>query len=42
MSIKVTVGICYKDSGKIVETALGSVAKQDFPHKLMKLVIVGS
>jgi glycosyltransferase involved in cell wall biosynthesis len=40
MSVKVTVGVCVKNSEKMVKTALHSVVKQDFPHKLMRLVVV--
>ena len=40
MITKVTVGLCTKNSGKRVETALESVAKQDYPHQALKLVIV--
>lgn len=40
MSVKVTVGLCVKNSEKEVRTALESVVKQDFPHELMKLVVV--
>jgi len=40
MSVKVTVGLCVKNSEKEVGTALDSLVKQDFPHELMKLVVV--
>jgi cellulose synthase/poly-beta-1,6-N-acetylglucosamine synthase-like glycosyltransferase len=40
MKVKVTVGLCLKSSGKIVQTALDSISKQDFPHEALKLVIV--
>lgn len=40
MGVKVTVGLCIKNSEKMVKTAVESVVKQDFPHKLMKLVVV--
>ena len=40
MSAKVTVGLCLKNSGKIVQTALDSISKQDYPHEALKLVIV--
>ena len=39
-SVKVTVGICVKNSEAIVRKAIDSVLNQDFPHKLMELVIV--
>lgn len=40
MNVKVTVGVCVKNLEKEVKAALESVVKQDFPHKLMKLVVV--
>jgi glycosyltransferase involved in cell wall biosynthesis len=39
-STKVTVGLCLKNSGEIVQTALDSILKQDYPHEALKLVIV--
>jgi len=38
--INVTIGLCLKDAGAIVEVALDSISKQDYPHKNLKLVIV--
>ncbi len=40
MLSKVTVGLCVKNSGPIVKTALDSISKQDYPHESLKLVIV--
>lgn len=40
MNVKVTLGLCVKNSEKIVKTALDSVVKQDFPYKLMELVVI--
>jgi len=40
MGVKVTVGVCVRNSERMVKAALDSIVKQDFPHKLMKLVIV--
>jgi GT2 family glycosyltransferase len=40
MSVKVTIGLCIKHSGKRVETALDSITRQDYPHAAIKLVIV--
>lgn len=40
MTVKVTVGLCVKDSEKIVEAALQSIAMQDFPHQMMELIVV--
>lgn len=40
MTEKVTVGLCLKHSGKIVQTALDSISKQDYPHEAIKLIIV--
>jgi len=40
MDIKVTIGLCAKNAAKIVKTAFNSISIQDYPHKLMKLVIV--
>jgi glycosyltransferase involved in cell wall biosynthesis len=37
---KVTMGLCLKNSGKTVQTALDSVSRQDYPHDAMKVVIV--
>jgi cellulose synthase/poly-beta-1,6-N-acetylglucosamine synthase-like glycosyltransferase len=37
---KVTIGICGKNCAGLVGPALESVAKQDFPHKLMEIVFV--
>ncbi|MCW4018864.1 MAG: glycosyltransferase [Candidatus Bathyarchaeota archaeon] len=38
--MKVTVGLCLKNSGKTVQTALDSISRQDYPHEAMKLIIV--
>jgi len=40
MNIKLTIGVCVKNSEDGVKVALRSIAKQDFPHKLMKLIVV--
>jgi glycosyltransferase involved in cell wall biosynthesis len=40
MIAKVTVGLCIKNSGKKVETALDSISRQDYPHEALKVVIV--
>jgi glycosyltransferase involved in cell wall biosynthesis len=40
MVSKVTIGLCIKNSGKSVETALESIERQDFPHKNLTLIIV--
>jgi glycosyltransferase involved in cell wall biosynthesis len=40
MSTKVTIGLCVKNGEKIVKIAFNSVSIQDYPHELMKLVIV--
>lgn len=40
MKAKVTIGLCIKNCAKIVKTAFDSISIQDFPHELMKLVIV--
>jgi glycosyltransferase involved in cell wall biosynthesis len=37
---KVTVGLCVKNGAKVVQTAFDSISIQDYPHELMKLVIV--
>ncbi|MCL2358815.1 glycosyltransferase [Candidatus Bathycorpusculum sp.] len=37
---KVTIGLCVKNSEKEVNVALNSIYNQDYPHKLMKLVVV--
>jgi glycosyltransferase involved in cell wall biosynthesis len=40
MNAKVTLGLCVKNSAKVVKTAFNSISIQDYPHELMKLVIV--
>lgn len=40
MNTKVTIGLCVKNAAKIVKTAFDSISRQDYPHELMKLVIV--
>jgi glycosyltransferase involved in cell wall biosynthesis len=40
MNTKVTVGLCVKNGAKVVKTAFNSISIQDYPHELMKLVIV--
>jgi len=40
MDIKVTIGVCVKNSEKIIKQALKSIAEQSFPHESMKLIIV--
>jgi glycosyltransferase involved in cell wall biosynthesis len=40
MNIKVTIGLCVKNAANIVKTAFDSISIQDYPHELMKLVIV--
>jgi cellulose synthase/poly-beta-1,6-N-acetylglucosamine synthase-like glycosyltransferase len=40
LTVKVTVGLCLKNSRHTVETALYSIAKQDYPHEALKLVVV--
>jgi cellulose synthase/poly-beta-1,6-N-acetylglucosamine synthase-like glycosyltransferase len=40
MTSKVTIGLCLKNSGKCVETALDSIERQDFPHADLSLIIV--
>ena len=40
MKSKVTIGLCVRNSEKDVSIALRSIFKQDFPHELMKLVVV--
>ncbi len=40
MNTKVTIGLCVKNGAKIVKTAFNSISIQDYPHELMKLVIV--
>jgi len=39
-AIRVTVGMCVKNSRSIVKKALDSVLNQDTPHYLMELIIV--
>lgn len=38
--IKVTIGICVKNSEQTIEKAIRSVLNQDFPRKSMQLIIV--
>ena len=40
MKTKVTIGLCIKNAAKIVKTAFDSISIQDYPHELLKLVIV--
>jgi glycosyltransferase involved in cell wall biosynthesis len=40
MNTKVTIGLCIKNGAKVVKTAFNSISIQDYPHELMKLVIV--
>jgi len=38
--VKVTIGFCVKNNEATVKEAIDSVVNQDFPHKLMELVVV--
>lgn len=40
MNTKVTIGLCVKNGAKIVKIAFHSISIQDYPHELIKLVIV--
>jgi len=40
MVIKVTVGLCVRNGAQVVKNAFKSISIQDYPHELMKLVIV--
>jgi glycosyltransferase involved in cell wall biosynthesis len=40
MITKLTLGLCVKNGAKVVETAFDSISIQDYPHELMKLIIV--
>jgi glycosyltransferase involved in cell wall biosynthesis len=40
MAAEVTIGLCIKNSGATVETALDSILKQDYSHKALKVIIV--
>jgi len=40
MSVKVTIGLCVKNSEKIVETALNSMLRQDYPSENLKIVVI--
>jgi glycosyltransferase involved in cell wall biosynthesis len=40
MNPKITIGLCVKNSSKTVKAAFNSISIQDYPHELMKLVIV--
>lgn len=40
VSAKVTVGFCVKNAERKLSKPISSIAKQDFPHSLMKLVVV--
>ena len=39
-TVKVTVGICVKNSQMTIKEALESVLNQNFPHKLIEIVLV--
>jgi glycosyltransferase involved in cell wall biosynthesis len=38
--LKVTIGVCVKDSESLIGEAIESIVKQDFPHELMEVVFV--
>ncbi len=38
--VKVTVGICVKNVEQTVRKTLMSILRQDFPHKLMEIIVV--
>ncbi len=40
MNTKVTIGLCLKNSARVVKTAFDSISIQDYPHELLKLIIV--
>jgi glycosyltransferase involved in cell wall biosynthesis len=40
MNEKVTLGLCVKNGAKVVKTAFDSISIQDYPHELLKLIIV--
>ena len=40
MKTRVTIGLCVKNGAKVVKTAFDSISIQDYPHELLKLVIV--
>lgn len=37
---KLTIGLCVKNSANVVKTAFDCISIQDYPHELLKLVIV--
>jgi glycosyltransferase involved in cell wall biosynthesis len=40
MTVKTTIGLCVKNSAKVVKTAFDSISIQDYPHSLLKIVVV--
>ena len=40
MKPKVTVGLCVRNCEDLIKEAIDSIIDQDFPHKLMELIIV--
>jgi glycosyltransferase involved in cell wall biosynthesis len=40
MNARVTIGLCVKNGARVVKTAFDSISIQDYPHELLKLVIV--
>lgn len=40
LDVRVSIGVCVKDSEKIIGGALRSIFAQDFPHNSMELIIV--
>jgi glycosyltransferase involved in cell wall biosynthesis len=40
MEREVTIGLCVKNAEKVIKTAFKSISVQDYPHRLIKLVIV--
>lgn len=39
-NVKVSIGLCVKNIEKTVEHTMKSILEQDFPHRLMELIIV--
>jgi len=38
--IKITIGLCVKNSERTIEKCLESIINQEYPHELMKMIVV--
>jgi glycosyltransferase involved in cell wall biosynthesis len=40
MGVKVTIGLCVKNSEATIKEAIGSILNQDYPQELMEIIVV--